>query len=217
MNPENNSLERTYFIGGPPRVGKTILAHTLSQTINGNVVSTDSIWMAAKKACVDKNSDLFAVDIAERDDEKEWIDRHGNRPEEVVEIQNRASVALWPSIVSFCNSFVEDSAIHIVEGVSLLPSLIADMKNRPSHIVFIGNTSSKHIREMLAFGQQNPEQDWMTSMGYSKERFEAMAKFVKKMSEYFKVEAEKYNFPYYELDDDNFDQSLNVIIGSLNS
>ena len=48
----------------------------------------------------------------------------------------------------------------------------------------------------------------MASMGYSKERIEGMVNFIKNMSQYFKSEAKKYNFPYYEIEDNGFEAAI---------
>lgn len=213
MNSDNNALERTYFIGGAPRIGKTILSIALAQKVGSPfVVSTDSIRNAAKKACSDRNSDLFILNRTENVPEEEWLKEHNELPQNVIEYQNRESIALWPSIVSFCNSFCEDNAIHIVEGVALLPSLISQMKNKPMHIFYVGNTSEKHVESMLGFAKTFPQWDWMGGAGYSDEKIKAMANFVKEMSLYFKTEAAKYGFPYYEINDDSFDSSIAEII-----
>lgn len=215
MNPDNKALERTYFIGGAPRIGKSLLAYRLAQNIGGHVVSTDSIRNAAKKASSDRESDLFIINRTENVPDSEWLDQHINRPEEVVDIQNRESKAVWPSIVSFCNSFSEDSALHIVEGVALLPSLVAEMKHKPKHIVFVGNTSPTHLDAMLKYAKDFPEQDWMASMNYSEEKFKGMARFIQAMSGYFKKEAEQYGFSYYEIDDAHFKSSIETIVADL--
>lgn len=213
MDPDNNALERTYFIGGAPRIGKTILSIALAQKVGSPfVVSTDSIRNAAKKACSDKNSDLFVLNRTENVPEEEWLKEHSELPQNVIEYQNRESIALWPSIVSFCNSFCEDDAIHIVEGVALLPLLISQMKSRPKHIFYIGNTSERHVQSMLNFAKNFPQWDWMGGSGYSDEKIKAMANFVREMSLYFKTEAEKYEFTYYEISDDGFDGSIAKIV-----
>ena len=215
MNPDNNALDRTYFIGGAPRIGKTILSLALAEKVKGHFVSTDSIRNAAKKACKDENSDLFIINKTEHIPEEEWLKDHNELPEKVIEYQNRESIALWPSIVSFCNSFCEDNAIHVVEGVSLLPSLVDKMKNKPAHIFYVGNTSEKHAQSMLDFAKQSPQWDWMGASSYSDEKIRAMANFVRAMSLYFKNEAEKFGFPYFEIDDDDFGGSISKIIGSI--
>ena len=212
MNPDNKALDRTYFIGGAPRIGKTILSLILAEKVKGHFVSTDSIRNAAKKACKDENSDLFILNKTEHIPEEEWLKDHNELPEKVIEYQNRESIALWSSITSFCNSFCEDNAIHIVEGVALLPSLVSKMKNKPSHIFYVGNTSEKHVQSMLDFAKNSPQWDWMGASGYSDEKIRAMANFVKEMSFYFKNEAEKFGFPYYEIDDEDFNGSISKII-----
>lgn len=137
MNPANKSLERTYFVGGPPRVGKTTLAYRLAEEIKGHVVMTDAIRNSAKKVCEDKSGPLFMINHYNELSEEEWLGRFCNHPEEVVQDQINESKAIWRSVVSFCNMFCEDNANHIVEGVAILPELVASMENRPRHVVFV--------------------------------------------------------------------------------
>lgn len=218
MDSDNNALERTYFIGGAPRVGKTILSQLLAKKVGSCfVVSTDSIRSAVRESCVDENSDLFILNKLENVSEENWLKNHNELPEKVIEYQNRESIAVWSSIVSFCNNFSEDDAIHIIEGVALLPSLVSGMKNKPKHIFYVGNTSEKHLNSMLDFSKNFPEKDWMSAYGYSKERIEATSNFVREMSLYFKNEAEKYGFPYYEINDNDFNGSIERIIQEVGS
>lgn len=215
MNPDNNALNRTYFIGGPPRVGKSILAFAVADSLHGHVVSTDSIRNAAKKSCSDKESDLFVINRTENVSEDNWLKNHLDNPKVTVEYQNRESQAVWPSVVSFCNSFCEDDAVHVVEGVAIIPSLVAQMESRPAHVVFVGNTSSLHLKSMIEYAERFPEKDWMKAMGYTPKRFEGMANFIQQMSLYFKTEAEKYGFQYYEINDTNFEDSVKQIVQSI--
>ena len=211
MNPDNNALDRTYFIGGAPRIGKTLLALALAEKIKGHYVSSDSIRNAAKKSCNDRDSDLFILNKTEHIPEEAWLKDHNELPEKIIEYQNRESIALWPSVVSFCNSFCEDNAVHVLEGVALLPSLVSQMKDIPRHVVYVGNTSENHPEAMLKFAKDFPQWDWMGSSGYSEEKIRAMGNFVRTMSLYFKSEAEKYGFQYFEIEDDNFDGSIEKI------
>jgi 2-phosphoglycerate kinase len=211
MNPDNNALNRTFFIGGPPRVGKTTLSYKLAEKVKGHVVSTDAIRSAAKKARENKTGDLFRTNFYNSISEDEWFRRHLEHPEIVVDDHNKEAAAFWSSTVSFCNTFCEDSATHIVEGAHLLPNLVSEMKDKPKHVIYVGNTNSHHSKHMLEYSKNNPAQDWMSSLNYSDKKIEAMANFVKKMSEYFKNEAEKYGFPYFEIDDEKFDESLEKI------
>ncbi|PIR89461.1 MAG: hypothetical protein COU07_00990 [Candidatus Harrisonbacteria bacterium CG10_big_fil_rev_8_21_14_0_10_40_38] len=215
MNSDNNALQRTYFLGGPPRVGKSIIAFALADKVHGHVVSTDAIRNAARKTSFQKDGDLFIVEKTETVSEKEWIENHLNNPKKIVEYQNRESKALWSSIESFCNSFCEDDTVHIVEGVAIISSLVAGMKNKPENVVFVGNTSENHLKSLLEHVRDFPRKDWMSALGYSEERIEAMASFIKEMSLYFKSEAEKYGFPYFEISDDNFQSSIGSIVEKL--
>lgn len=215
MNPQNDALSRTFFLGGPPRVGKTILAFALAEKVQGHVVSTDSIRNAAKKACSDTESDYFIINRAENVPEEEWLRNHINHPEVTVDFQNRESKAIWPSLVSFCNSFCEDDAVHVLEGVAILPSLVSEMEHKPAHIAFVGNTSAEHVSFMIEHAENFPERDWMAALSYSRQKMEGMANFVRTMSLYFKAESEKYGFPYYEISDRDFKESIEKISGKI--
>lgn len=208
MQDDNRVLQRTYFIGGAPRVGKSLLSLALAKNISGHIVSTDSIVSAAKKACTDKTSDLFILNTTEPVSDHEWMRAHRDEPQLTIDHQNRQSIAAWPSITAFCNSFVEDDLNHVVEGVHLLPSLIAKLEHRPDHVFFVGNTNPEHATNMLHHAQTYPEKDWMAAVGYSEEKIRAMAVFVVAMSRYFKSEAERLGFEYYELGDRPFDESI---------
>lgn len=211
MDPDNNALDRTYFIAGPPRVGKTLLSYALAEKIKGHVVSTDAIRSATKKSSSDKTGDLFRTNKENALSEEEWFAKHLNTPEIVVEDQNKESIALWPSVVAFCNNFCEDHAVHIVEGVHLLPHLVSQMEHKPSHIVYVGNTNPNHIKSMIEYSANNQVVDWMASLGYGEDKIEIIAGFVKRMSEYFKIEAEKYGFQYFEMSDDDFNGSIEKV------
>ena len=217
MNPNNNSLDRTYFIGGAPRIGKTTLAYVLAEKIKGHVVSTDSIRSAAKKAREEKTGDLFRTNFYNSLPEEEWFRRHLDNPEIVIDDQNKESAAFWSSIVSFCNTFCEDSAIHIVEGAHLAPNLVMSMEHKPKHIIYVGNTNPDHFKHMFEYAHNNPEQDWMSSLNYSNEKIMAIASMVRHMSLHFKTEAEKYGFSYYEISDDNFEESIDSIVKIITS
>ncbi len=215
MTPDNKALKRTYFIGGPPRVGKTTLAYKLSEEIKGHVAMTDAIRNSAKKVCEDKSGPLFMINYYNEFSEDQWLERFANNPKLVVEDQVNESKAIWRSVVSFCNMFCEDNANHIVEGVAVMPELVASMDNKPEHVVFVGNTNEKHVETMLKYGKDNPEQCWMAYLGYSEDRIRAFANYVLHMSLHFKEEAQKYGFSYVELSDDHFEESLREAIDVL--
>jgi 2-phosphoglycerate kinase len=211
-NPDNNALARTYFIGGPPRVGKTLLAYALANQVNGHVVSTDTIRGAIKKAVIDKSSPLFGVDKLEQSPDQEWSNIYSTNPQLVIDTQNAESEVCWEPIVSYASHFCEDDATHILEGVAVLPKFVHEMRNKPEHIIFTGNTSTGHFHPMIKYAQENPEKDWMTAMGYTEQKIQIMGVVVQKMSEYFRDEAKKYGYKYYELDDADFANTIQTIV-----
>ena len=215
MTPQNKALQRTYFIGGPPRIGKTTLAYRLADKINGHVVMTDAIRNSAKKVCESKTGPLFMINKYNELSELEWLDRFANNPDIVIKDQVAESRAIWRSVISFCNMFCEDNVNHIVEGIAMMPELVASMENQPEQVIFVGNTSDSHVETMLDYGKKFPEQCWMAYLGYSEERIRAYANYVKKLSEYYKSEAEKYGFKYFELSDEGFEERVEEVVGEV--
>lgn len=215
MNPDNNSLKRTYFIGGPPRVGKSILAHKLAKRIGGHVVSTDAIRNAVKKHIENPDSDIFLGNKNNDLSEKELIDQYQNNPKKTIHIQNRESKFLWSGIMGFCNAFCEDNENHILEGVAILPELVSKMKHRPDTVIFVGNTNPGHSEQILKFSKKYPEWDWLSSLSYSDEKITSFSNFVTHMSEFFKSEAKKYGYKYFELPDSRFEQEIDKIVDML--
>jgi len=212
MNPDNNALARTYFIGGSPRVGKTLLAHALASNVNGHVVSADAIRDAIKKVVVDTSSPLFGIDKLDQFPDQEWLNVYSTNPQQVVDTQNAESEICWEPIVSYASSFCEDDATHILEGVAVLPRFVHGMRNKPEHIIFVGNTSAEHFQSMIKYAQENPEKDWMSVMGYTEQKIQGVGVFVQKMSEYIREEAKKYGYKYYELDDSDFDDTIQAVV-----
>lgn len=215
MNPDNNALNRTFFIGGPPRVGKSLISYLLAESIKGHVTSTDAIRNAVKKIPNSKTGPLFGVNELGQYPPEKWLDTHFNHPDTVVNIQNEESKAYWDSIVSYASAFCEDDVMHIMEGVAILPKLVDTMRYKPKNVFFVGNTSNNHFESILKHARENPERDWMSAMGYDEKKIKAMSVFVKKMSEYFKDEAAKYGFKYYEIDDSHFQQSIAGIVADI--
>ena len=207
---------RTYLIGGPPRVGKGFFAQKLARKIHGHVVSTDSIRLAAKAVATDTTSDLFILNTHENSlSEDEWLSLHVDTPEKAIENQNRESIALWPAIHGFIDSFVDDEYMHIIEGVALLPALVDRLAINQNHIIFIGNTNPLHSETMQVHAAANPESDWLHMAGYSSERIHALAFFIQKMSLYFKEEATTRGYTFIDLYEQDFHNTLDTLVENL--
>ncbi len=194
MTKKQSALSRTFFIGGPQRIGKSYVANALSAKINGHVVSTDSIADAVKAVTSDTDSDLFLIQNTLANlPEQEWIRAYAQSPDFVIDVQRRATRAFWPAVAEFCESFESDTFTHIVEGVIIQPAHLALLPERPRHAVFFGNTSETHAEAMFHHAWTS-EHDWMRTRGYSKERVYAMAIFVREFSLYFKREQRRMDF-----------------------
>lgn len=208
MNPANNSQHRTVFIGGLPRVGKTLVAHEIAKRVDGHITSTDWIRNAVKRSHPDRQGDLFLLQDMRSMSDAEFVELYDSG--EIIRRLAKQANALWPSIVSFCSSFCDDDLVHIIEGVALMPQLVASMEHQPNEVIFVGNTDEGHIDQVLQYAEENEGTDWMTALGYSDEKKRAVARGSVLISKYFKDEAAKYNLTYVELSD--FDSARTKLI-----
>ena len=76
--------DRVFLIGGPPRVGKSLLAGKLAKKLNAQIVSTDSIRHAAKKVVDNKDSDLFLINKHNELSEEAWVKLFTEHTEKVI-------------------------------------------------------------------------------------------------------------------------------------
>jgi len=134
------------------------------------------------------------------------------KPSAVVPLQNSESRALWPSILRYIQSNNEAGLPVIVEGVGVLPELLAQSELKDYHCVFIGNTSNEHVHQIRASAHRDPN-DWMHYL--SDEAIDAFGKFSQAFSEYVKLEAGRYDMPYIEVLDNDYDQAMKQALQSL--
>ena len=112
------------------------------------------------------------------------------------------SEAMWQSVRAFCNSFIEDDLNHVIEGVALLPGLVATLPVDKSSVLFVGNTNRESLAAMIEFSAQQGDKDWMNALGYSTAKKQVLLESTLRMSEWFKDEARERGFTYVELGND---------------
>lgn len=135
-------------------------------------------------------------------------------PQESIQFQNDESMIVWPSVEKLITSYLADGQDVLIEGVEILPCNLAKV-DYPYKVVFLGNTSVGHTNAMVEQAHTRPH-DWMHD--YVDGTIDAWAGLVRSFSEYIKSEADKYNMPYVEMHDENFQQSLKdaeqILIGA---
>lgn len=214
MNPANESQKRTVFIGGPPRVGKTLIAHEIAKRVGGHITSTDWIREAVKRSHPERQGGLFIFDDLSSMTDEEFLALYSDS-NALIERFSKQANALWPSVVAFCSDFCDDDFIHIVEGVALMPRQIAMMEYPPEKVVFVGNSDATHVESVLGYAREHSNTDWMEALGYSDAKKRAVAQATVAISEYFRDEAQKYNFKFIDLAD--FEVTSKALVEELSS
>ena len=125
-------------------------------------------------------------------------------PRKGIRLQNDESSIVWPSVRRLVETHLEDGQDILVEGVEILPEYLEKLPFK-FKVVFLGNTSKHHSNAIAAQAHANTH-DWMHK--YTNSSIEGWAELVWAFSENIKHEAKKYNMPFVETHDDNFEAAL---------
>lgn len=202
-----------YLLGGPPRVGKSIISRTITAKHGINVVSTDSLGAVLETVLgPEVEPRLF---IVSRLDEMTAVDRIALMVENVTErisYQIQEGYAVWRAVKPFVLREKDEGRDVVIEGVAVLPELVNQLGGIDHRAVFIGNQGSEHKENIKRSAEEN-EHDWMRSA--SDEYIDAFAAFVAEMSSYIEKEAHRYGFEYVEMDKRPFNDAVAEVVGSL--
>ena len=202
-----------YFIGGPPRVGKSIIAKAITTKHGISAVSTDSLG-AVLETVLDPEAEpgLFAVsrfnEMAEADRIRLMVRNTTRR----IDYQIEESVAVWRAVEPFVLREQDEGRDLVAEGVAVLPELVAQLEGVAYRVVFVGNQGYKQQENIKRSAKEN-EHDWMRHA--SDEYRDAFAAFVVAMSSYIEKEAHRYGFEYIEMDGKPFNEAVAEVVAWL--
>jgi 2-phosphoglycerate kinase len=204
-------MAKVYLIGGTPRAGKTTLTMRFLKEHPIMAASTDAIRYTLRRVIRELDEpDLFHLGKYTSNDPERRAYLKSN-PLDVVDVQNKESAVVWRSVVNFINSNLEDGFDVLIEGIAVLPELVAQLECEYSAI-FLGNQSEQHFQTILNSARSN-ENDWMHDL--EDETIEAFATFNQAFSKYIEQEASNHGMTYVEVRDDNFDTDMNTALNSL--
>jgi 2-phosphoglycerate kinase len=201
------------LLGGPPKVGKSIIASEIRLKHAISVVSTDSLGAVLEDVWNPETApDLFVKDKFDKMPlaEKEKLIRTDFA--ELIEYVSKESRAVWKVVAAFARRENEEGRDVLIEGVAVLPELVHQLDDFPHRVVFIGNQGENHQENIRKSAEEN-ENDWMC--GRSDQYISIFALFVKGMSVCIKQEAIKYGFEYIEMDTMLFGHAAEEVMRSL--
>ena len=202
-----------YLIGGPPRVGKSILSSEIRRRYAISVVSTDALGAVLERFLNPQAvPDLFVFEAFQEMSEAERINLLLKDPAELIGYVRKESRVVWGAVDAFIRREHAEGRDVLVEGAAVLPELVSQLENIPHRVVFIGNQGAHHEENMRNSAHQN-EGDWLRDA--SDPYLSAYAMFVKQMSRYIERDAKKYGFEYIEMGKARFGDVLEDVIHSL--
>jgi 2-phosphoglycerate kinase len=202
-----------FLLGGPPRVGKSIISNEIRQKYAVSVVSTDTLGAVLEKVLSPETvPDLFVFDKFNKMPMAKRVKLITKEPAELVDYVRKESHVVWKAVDVFIRRENDEGRDALIEGVAVLPKLVSQLDDIPHRAVFIGNQGENHEENIKKFAEEN-EHDWMRDV--SDQYIGAFAIFVKRMSAYIEQEARKYGFEYIEMDKELFGDVTEDVIKSL--
>jgi 2-phosphoglycerate kinase len=202
-----------FLLGGPPRVGKSIISSEIRQKHAVSVVSTDTLGAVLENVLSPETvPDLFVFDKFNKMPMAKRVKLITKEPAELVDYVRKESHVVWKAVDVFIRRENDEGRDALIEGVAVLPKLVSQLDDIPHRAVFIGNQGENHEENIKKFAEEN-EHDWMRDV--SDQYIGAFAIFVKRMSAYIEQEARKYGFEYIEMDKELFGDVTEDVIKSL--
>ena len=202
-----------YLLGGPPRVGKSIISKTITEKHGINVVSTDSLGAVLENVLSSEaEPGLFVFNRFNEMTEADRINLMVENTTEFINYTIEESYSVWKAVKPFILKEKDEGRNVVVEGVAVLPELVVQLENIDYRVVFIGNQGKKHKENIKKSAKEN-EYDWMGH--YSDDYIDAFAQCVVQMSSYIEKEAHKYSFEYIEMYKRPFNDAKGVVVDSL--
>jgi 2-phosphoglycerate kinase len=201
------------LLGGPPRVGKSIISSQIRQKCAVSVVSTDTLGAVLESVLSpDAAPDLFAFGKFNEMPAAERVKVFMKEPTALIEYVRKESHVVWKAVEAFVRRENDEGRDALIEGVAVLPELVSQLDDIPHRVVFIGNQGKDH-RENIKRSAEENEHDWMRNA--SDQYIRAFAISVKRMSAYVEQEATKYGFEYIEMDRERFGDVAEEVMKSL--
>jgi 2-phosphoglycerate kinase len=202
-----------FLLGGPPRVGKSIISSVIRQKHAVSVVSTDSLCAVLENVLSPEAApDLFVFDRFNKMRMTEQVKLITKDSAEFIDYVRKESHVVWKAVVAFIRRENDEGRDVLIEGVAVLPELVSRLEDNHHRAVFIGNQGENHKENIKKSAEEN-EHDWMRDM--NDQYISAFALFVGRMSVYIEQEAKKYGFEYIEMDKKIFGNVTESVMKSL--
>jgi len=202
-----------YFLGGPPRVGKSKISKLITTRHGIGSVSTDSLGAVLENVLdPERAPGLYAVSRFNEMTAAERIDLMVDETSRRIGYQIEEGRATWRAVEPFIRREEEEGRDVLVEGVAVLPELVAQLEDIDYRAVFVGNRGESH-GENIRRGATEDDRDWMRDA--SDDYIQAFAVLVRQMSHFIQKEAHSHGLAYIEMSETPFGDAIDEVIHSL--
>jgi 2-phosphoglycerate kinase len=202
-----------FLLGGPPRVGKSIIANEIRQKHAVSVMSTDTLGAVLENVLSPESApDLFVFNKFNKMHMAERVKLITKDPAKLIDYVRKESHVVWKAVDALIRRENDEGRDVLIEGVAVLPELMSQLDDIPHRVVFIGNQGENHKENIKKSAEEN-EHDWIRDV--SDQYISAFAIFVNRMSTYIEQETKKYGFEYIEMDKEFFGNVTEEVMKSL--
>ena len=202
-----------YLLGGPPRVGKSIISTEIQQKHALSVVSTDTLGAVLENVLSPEAvPDLFVFSKFNEMAMAERVKVITKEPATLIDYVRKESHVVWKAVDAYIRRENDEGRDALIEGVAVLPELVMQIEDIPHRVAFLGNQGENHKEYMKKSAEENAH-DWLRDI--SDQYISAFAMFVKRMSAYIEQETKKYGFEYIEMDKELFRNVTEEVMRSL--
>ncbi len=186
-----------YIIGGAPRVGKTQAVIEVLKQHPMNAIASDEVRYMLQRTLPNTRLKQALKKPLPPDPLRCTV-------VELWQNQNEESRALWPSLVHIMEAYNQDGQDLLLEGVAMLPDLIAHLPF-PTKTLVLSNQSSTHPEAVLRRARAK-RHDWLH------EKSEAVinhyCQYFAYMDHYLCLEAVKYGLQIMSITDSSLTADL---------
>ncbi len=193
-----------YFIGGAPRVGKSIFGKKIAEAAQVSFVSTDDLCEKVSSALPEEErKSKFPMPSFSGDASENVL-----LPDELVRRLVISAQSVEPEIDALISVGIANNQSFVIEGVHLLPEHVSVLQERYGsekiRSMFIGLGDVDEVVQGIV---KNVSPDnWMRNS--NPDVIRQVAEFVAAFSRYIKEESKKYHLPYKERTED-FEGDMN--------
>jgi len=200
-----------YFIGGPPKCGKTTLAKKLSKKFGIPWISADTLQNIVRAYLPkEKHNVLFPHSYLRRESNDEFYSK--NTPQQIVNNYITQGKTTYNAIGMVAETYLADKDDFIVEGYQVTPEIVhniikkfGDENIKTAFLVKLDE--QKFIQDIHKSTTPN---DWILRKTKNDSTFVLIAKMIVEYSIYFNSESEKYSFKVYNMDNEFESQLLKI-------